>query len=82
MYINSPKSDDFGDKVVGVVFVIIGILAVIFLISLLFAYPVKWLWNSTMPELFGLKEIGLWMAWKLSLLCAFLFKSFNTSFKS
>jgi hypothetical protein len=27
-----------------------------------------------MPELFGLKEIGVWMAWKLSFLCYILFK--------
>jgi hypothetical protein len=32
-----------------------------------------WLWNSTMPELFGLKQITWWMAWKLSMLCGMLF---------
>ncbi len=55
------------------------LVATIFILSVLFALPVMWLWNGTMPELFGLPEIGLWMAWKLSVLCAFLFKSSNYS---
>jgi hypothetical protein len=59
---------------------IIGIVIAAFLLSILFAYPVKWLWNSTVTELFGFKEIGIWMAWKIALLCSFLFKS--TSFSS
>jgi hypothetical protein len=50
-------------------------LPVLFLITILLAYPTKWLWNATMPELFGLKEIGVWMAWKISLLCYILFKA-------
>lgn len=54
-------------------------LPVLFLITILLAYPTKWLWNATMPELFGLKEIGVWMAWKISFLCYILFKV-NTSF--
>lgn len=58
---------------------IIGILIAAFLLSILFAYPVKWLWNSTVTELFEFKEIGIWMAWKISLLCCFLFKSTNYS---
>lgn len=64
-------------KIFTTVTLVLGFIAIIFLISLIFALPVKWLWNGTMPELFGLKEINWWMAWKLSLLCAFLFKSFN-----
>jgi len=31
------------------------------------------LWNSTMPEVFSLKEITLWQAFKLLLLGGFLF---------
>jgi len=49
-------------------------LPILFLLTVLLAYPTKWLWNATMPELFGLKEIGVWMAWKLSFLCYILFK--------
>ena len=59
-------------KSIGIVLVALPIL---FLITILFAYPTKWLWNATMPELFGLKEIGVWMAWKLYFLCHILFKA-------
>ena len=55
------------------------ILPVIAGIAALLALPVMWLWNATMPELFGLQIIGFWMAVKLSLLCGFLFKSAGCS---
>lgn len=50
-------------------------LCVIFLVSLVLALPLLWLWNATMPELFGMKEITWWMAWKLMLLSSVLFKN-------
>jgi len=46
-----------------------------FALSILLAFPVKWLWNSTTPELFAFHPIGVWMAWKLSFLTSILFKS-------
>ena len=54
---------------VKVVFVAIGIA---FIASVVLAFPVMWLWNSTLPELFGFKEIGLWTAWKLMLLVSLI----------
>lgn len=60
---------------------VLGILLIAFGLSILLAYPVKWLWNSTLPELFGFKEIGVWMAWKISILSALLVKGFNFSSK-
>jgi hypothetical protein len=33
-------------------------IAVIALIAMVSAFPVKWCWNATMPELFHLPEIG------------------------
>lgn len=44
-------------------------------LSFVFAWPVMWLWNSTLPALFGLKVITYWQAWRLSLLSALLLKS-------
>ena len=32
----------------------------------------QWLWNITMPEAFGLKEIRFWVAFRLLLIAAFL----------
>ena len=45
-------------------------LAVIFITRLF-----QWLWNTTMPELFHLKEVTFWQALKLLLIAAFLFGS-------
>lgn len=65
---------------------IIGIIVLVVIaalgLSLILAFPVKWLWNSTLPELFAIKPIGVWMAWKISLLCAFLFKSVSAKSSS
>lgn len=40
-------------------------LAVAFIVSVAISFPVMWLWNSTFPDLFGVKEIGLWTTWKI-----------------
>ena len=63
-----------------IVGLIIGLILTAFTFSILLAYPVKWLWNSTLPELFAFKVIDVWMAWKISFLSALLFKgnSVNT----
>jgi len=62
-----------------VVSIIVTVILLAFLISLILALPVMWLWNATLPEMFGFKEIGLWMAWKLAFLSSLLFKSSNVS---
>lgn len=58
------------------------ILAIVLIMSLVFAFPVKWLWNYLMPELFALKEISLWQALAMNMLAGFLFKSNSSSSKS
>ena len=50
---------------------IVTILLAAFFVSLILALPVMWLWNATLPELFGFKEINWWMAWKVSMLLGF-----------
>lgn len=37
-------------------------------LSLIIAFPIKWLWNGVMPDLFGLPEITFWKAYGLYLL--------------
>jgi hypothetical protein len=54
------------------------VLLAAFFISLIFALPVKWLWNATLPELFGFKEIDWWMAWKISMLVSFITPKITT----
>ena len=68
-------------KLTTAILTFLGVIAVAFGLSILLAYPVKWLWNSTLPELFSFKEIGVWMAWKISVLCALLFQSVRYSSK-
>ncbi len=64
-------------KISTAIITILGILSIAFLLSLVLALPVMWLWNSTLIDLFGFKEITLWTAWKISLLSAFLFRGFT-----
>ena len=37
----------------------------------------QWLWNITMPEVFGLKEITFWQAFRILILAGFLFGAGN-----
>lgn len=53
--------------------IFLGVISLLFLLSLAISLPVMWLWNSTIPELFGFKEITWWVAWKLLMLCSMLF---------
>jgi cadmium resistance protein CadD (predicted permease) len=61
-------------KVVGGV--ILGIVIAIAM-SLLFAFPIKWTWNATMPYLFGFPVINWGKAWCLSFLAGSLIKTTN-----
>lgn len=53
----------------GIIAVVVGIL----LLALLFAVPIMWLWDYTMPYLFKVPEITLGRAFCLALLCKMLF---------
>ena len=60
---------------------LITIIAVLFGVTILLAYPVKWLWNASMPEMFGMKEIGIWMAWKIAMLAGILVRGIQVPLK-
>lgn len=62
------KYEDILEKVV----IILGAISLLFLLSLVMSLPVMWLWNSTMPDLFGFKEITWWTSWKMLMLISFL----------
>lgn len=52
------------------------ILLLLILIPLIVAISTaifRWLWNITMPQVFGLREITFWQAFRLLLLAGFLF---------
>ncbi|MER9233804.1 hypothetical protein NKI56_17175 [Mesorhizobium sp. M0622] len=51
--------------------VLIGVIVVVAILSAL----LLWLWNTTMPDVFGLKTISFWQALKLLLIAGILFGS-------
>ena len=50
----------------------LAILAVLVLVPLAIAL-FRWIWNITMPQVFNLKIITFWQAFRLLLIAAFLF---------
>ena len=50
------------------------LLALIVTFVLILGYPMMWLWNWLMPEIFGLSEITFWQAIGLNILCTILFR--------
>lgn len=54
----------------------VGIIVLALGLSLLFAFPVKWLWNyAVVGTITGVSPISFWKAWCLMILCHFLFKA-------
>jgi hypothetical protein len=52
----------------------------IFVLRLLFALPVMWLWNGCLVDaVSGLHQIGWLQAWGINILCGILFKSPNAN---
>lgn len=52
---------------------ILGALAIGLLASIVVAFPVKWLWNWLIPEIFGAKPISAVQAWGLVFLAHLIF---------
>lgn len=62
--------------------VAIGAIALIVLLGAALAFPVMWLWNGVLPNLFATevtKPINFWNAWGLLILCGLLFKGSSSS---
>ncbi len=66
--------DAFFDGLAKALAAIVLATAFIFVCALIGAYPIKWCWNYTMPELFHLPEIGVVQAFCLSWLGGAFFK--------
>ena len=49
-------------------------LVIYFVLILIF----KWLWNITMPEVFGIKEVTFWQAFRILILASILFGGHRT----
>jgi hypothetical protein len=59
------------------IFIALVVISLVLLATAIF----QWLWNITMPEAFGLRRIGFWVAFRLLLIAGFLtsgsFVNFN-----
>jgi len=51
----------------------VAVLAMIFLVCLVISALLRWLWNMTMPQVFGLKEITYWQAFRILIIAGILF---------
>lgn len=49
-------------------------LVILFVLILVF----KWLWNITMPEVFGIREVTFWQAFRILILASILFGGHRT----
>ena len=49
------------------------VLGLLFIVGALFAWPIVWIWNWMMPELFDLPLIGFWHAFWGSILFRLIF---------
>jgi len=67
------------EKILIGVFAAIGVIAFVAVFGLLFAFPIKWCWNYTMPGLFDLSSITWGQAWCLNFLAGCLIKSSQTN---
>lgn len=56
------------------IFTFIGLLVVTVIIGMLMVWPLVWLWNFVMPDIFGLPEITYWQMFALYFLIECLFK--------
>jgi succinate dehydrogenase hydrophobic anchor subunit len=54
---------------VSIVLLVLLAIGMLFLLSAL----LQWLWNMTMPQVFNLKNIEYWQAFRLLLIAAILF---------
>ena len=52
--------------------VLLGIVFALALVAILVVI-FRWLWNTTMPEVFGIRELSFWQAVRILLLAGILF---------
>lgn len=56
----------------GITELVVALVGVALLVSIVPA-TLRWLWNSTMPEVFGIAEITFWQAFRLMAISFLLF---------
>ena len=67
------------DKIkLGLIVFTLGIILAVVLGALI-AFPIMWLWNALMPDIFGLPELTYLQSWGLYILSGLLIKSSNVN---
>lgn len=59
--------------------IVIGFVLTVTLFGVIIGFPVKWLWNALIPDLFGGPTITFWQGIGLLILSGMLFKSSSGS---
>ena len=57
---------------------VLAAIAIAIVVSIILAYPVKWLWNWLVPSIFSLRTISVTEAWGLTLLLQMLLPKSKT----
>ena len=52
---------------------VLSTIGIVILGVLLLAFLLRYLWNTTIPDVFDLKKIDYWQAFKLLIICIILF---------
>ena len=55
------------------------VLAVFLVLALIIGFPVMWMWNYVVPDVFGLPPIHFWQAFWLTVLCNIMFSGLGFS---
>ncbi len=76
------SGSDLGEGCAKLLVTILVMVAVWAIVSVLFAYPVMWLWNWLMPAIFNLPTITWTQGWGLMLLSSLLIKGGTTVSKN
>ena len=62
------------NEIFKVIFVVFGTVLISILMSIIFAFPVQYLWNNcAVHAISGIKEVSLFEAWGITMLCGLLF---------
>ena len=61
--------NELAGTLIGVVVGLVIGLVILAIVTLIF----RWLWNTTMPDVFGVKALTFWQAFRILLISAILF---------
>jgi len=70
------------ESIAAIITAFVGVLVIAILFSFLLSYPLMLLWNLCLvPAVAGVAEVGWLQMWGISILFAFLFKTFGVTSK-